>query len=202
MLSVPVLWPSTKTPILEVEAIKTLYAHLAGLKYNVKAWDAGLQLYRLSKSRPHQVPKDVVWRWQFVAASECVFALHHLKKRVEKIRGVLIRRAPSLQGSIDTSKIRNAAKLLDEYFPEIDGLRDAMAHAGEFDAHPEQHAPDGMFALTGFREADTFSAPFKKRLHHLDITDESLSRIEQVVSLVLSGFDRAAKDLELEGHLE
>ena len=202
MQSAPVLWPSVLTPAQEVESVKTLYAHLEGLKYSVEAWDAGLQLYKLALNPPPLVKRDVASRWRFVAANECVFALHHLKKRIEKIRGVLVKRCPSLSGSFETACLRQSAKLLEEYFPEIDGLRDAMAHAGEFDAHPEQHAPDGLYALKGFRGGDTFSAPFKKKLHHLDITDQSLHRISEIVSVMFRGFEPAARRLETEGHVE
>lgn len=202
MLVPPVLWPSATTPPAEFVAIKDLYAHLTGLKFNVEAWDAGLQLYKLALHPPSQVRRDVASRWRFVAANECVFQLHHLKKRIEKIRGVMMKRCPSLSDSIDTARLRASAKLLNDYFPEIDGLRDAMAHAGEFDAHPEDHAPDGMFALKGFSEEHTFSAPFKRNLYRLDITDETLARISEVVNMFFEGFVPASKMLEAQGHVE
>gem|GEM_PF-1186424 len=128
--------------------------------------------------------------------------LHHLKKRIEKIRGVVIKKCPSLSDAIDSTLLRKSTKLLNDYFPEIDGLRDAMAHAGEFDAHPEVHAPDGMFALKGFREPHRFSAPFKRKLYHLDITDETLTRITEVVVLFFEGFMPASAMLEAQGHVE
>lgn len=202
MLSPPLLWPSVATPRAEFAAVKDLHAHLTGLKYNVEAWDAGLQLYKLAMHPPSEVARDVASRWRFVAAGECVFQLHHLKKRIEKIRGVVIKKCPSLSDSIDSTLLRQSAKLLNDYFPEIDGLRDAMAHAGEFDAHPEDHAPDGMFALKGFREPHRFSAPFKRKLYHLDITDETLARITEVVVKFFEGFMPASEMFEAQGHVE
>ena len=202
MLSPPLLWPSAVTPSAELEAVKNLYAQLTGLKYNVEAWDAGLQLYKLALRRPSQVSRDVANKWRFVAAAECVFQLHHLKKRIEKIRGITVKTCPSLSEFIDSARLRQSAKLFNDYFPEIDGLRDAMAHAGEFDAHPEVHAPDGMFALTGFREEHTFSAPLKRKLYHLAIADETLTRITEVVNILFEGFVLASKMLETQGHIE
>lgn len=202
MLSPPLLWPSVVTPRAEFAAVKDLYAHLTGLKYNVEAWDAGLQLYKLAMHPPSEVARDVAGRWRFVAAGECVFQLHHLKKRIEKIRGVAIKKCPSLSDSIDPRILRQSAKLLNDYFPEIDRLRDAMAHAGEFDAHPEDHAPDGMFALKGFREPHRFSAPFKRKLYHLDITDQTLAQMTEVVVKFFEGFMPASEMLESQGHVE
>jgi len=202
MLSPPLLWPSVATPRAEFAAVKDLYEHLTGLKYNVEAWDAGLQLDNLAMHPPTDVDRDVAARWRFVAAGECVFQLHHLKKRIEKIRGVMIKKCPSLSDAIDFTKLRQSAKLLNEYFPDIDGLRDAMAHAGEFDAHPEIHAPDGMFALKGFREPHRFSAPFKRKLYYLDITDETLARITEVVVKIFEGFMPASEMLEAQRHVE
>lgn len=202
MLAPPLLWPSKSTPPGEFAPIKDLYSHLTGLKFSIEAWDAGLQLYKLALHPPAQVRRDVASRWRFVAAGECVFQLHHLKKRIEKIRGVKIKKCPSLSGSIDMARLRASAKLLNDYFPGIDGLRDAMAHVGEFDAHPEDHAPDGMFALKGFRKEHTFSAPFKRKIYQLDITDETLARITEVVNMFFEGFVPASQTLEAQGHVE
>lgn len=202
MLQPPLVWPSVATPHAEREAVKDLYAHLTALKYNIEAWDAGLQLYKLALKAPAQVRRDIALRWRFVAANECVFQLHHLKKRIEKIRGVKVKKCPSLSTLIDTRRLRQSAKLLNDYFPKINELRDAIAHAGEFDAHPEDHASDGVFALKGFREGHTFSAPFKKKLYHLDITDETLNRMIEVVDTFFEGFVLTAQTLEAEGHLE
>ncbi|UUZ72251.1 hypothetical protein LP415_28005 [Polaromonas sp. P1(28)-8] len=190
------------TPTTEFDAIKDLYAHLAGLKYSVEAWDAGLQLYKLALRPPSKVSRDVASKWRFVAAGECVLELHHLKKRIEKIRGVKVKKCPSLSASIDTEKLRQSAKLFDDYFPNIRELRDAMAHAGEFDAHPEVHAPDGMFALKGFREPHVFSAPFKRQLYQLPLTDSTLSRMVEVVEGIFHAFVPASKLLESQGHVE
>lgn len=191
MTSAPVLWPSVATPANEFAAIKDLYAHLSGLTFSVEAWDAGLQLYKLALAPPPSVKPDVASKWRFVAAKECVLELHHLKKRIEKIRGVKVKACPSLTGSINSEQLRQTAKLFDVYFPNIRELRDALAHAGEFDAHPEVHAPDGMFALKGFREPHVFSAPFKRQLYHLALTDLTLGQIIEIVEGVFYAFTPA-----------
>jgi hypothetical protein len=202
MLSPPLLWPSVSTPTTEFDAIKDLYAHLTGLKYSVEAWEAGLQLYKLAIRPPVEVKPDVASQWRFIAAGECVLELNHLKKRIEKIRGVKVKKCPSLNASIDTEKLRQSAKLFDEYFPNIRELRDAMAHAGEFDAYPEMHAPDGMFALKGFREPHVFSAPFKRQLYRLALTDSTLSQMVEVVEGIFHAFIPASELLESQGHVD
>jgi hypothetical protein len=196
------LWPSSKTPQAEIAAIKDLNAHLLGLEYSVTAWQAGLLLYEAAKHPPASIPKGVASRWRFVACNECVLGLYHLRARIEKIQSVQLRKCPSLRARIDIEKLRGARKRLDEHFPGIEALRHAIAHKGENEAHPELHAPDGQFALSGFREPDVFSAPYKGELYRLPLTDQSLERIREVVAEFSQAFTGAAAQLESEGHLD
>jgi hypothetical protein len=202
MTRVPLLWPSLTTPPTEVAGIKDLYAHLTGLMYSIEAWEAGLLLYQTAKQPPSSVSRSVARRWRFVACTECVFELYHLRARLEKIQSVQLRKCPSLRALIDKSKLRSARKKFDEYFPDIEPLRHATAHRGENEAHLEVHAPDGQYALTGFREVDVYSAPYEGQLRNLAITNQSLGRITEVVTEFLSAFEEAAGELEKQGHLE
>jgi hypothetical protein len=188
----PLLWPSVLTPPEESSAVKDLYAHLTGLEYSVEAWEAGLLLYLTAKNPPQSISRDVARRWQFVACNECILELYHLRARLEKIQSVKLRSCPSLRDSIDMARLKDARKRLDEYFPDIEALRHATAHKGQNEAHPEVHAPDGLYALFGFREPDKFSAPYEGKLRYLEITRESLARIVEVVDLYLSAFEPAA----------
>jgi hypothetical protein len=202
MLRTPLLWPSVLTPPEEGSAVKDLYAHLTSLEYSVEAWEAGLLLYLTAKNPPQSISPDVARRWQFVACNECILELYHLRARLEKIQSVKLRSCPSLQDSIDTARLKAARKKLDEYFPDIEALRHATAHKGQNEAHPEVHAPDGRYALFGFREPDIFSAPYEGKLRYIEITRKSLGRIVEVLGLYLSGFEPAARKLELQGHLD
>jgi len=107
-----------------------------------------------------------------------------------------------LRPLVDIPKLRGARKRLDDYFPDINALRHAIAYKEVNEAHPEVHAPDGQCALMGFREPDRFSAPHLGRLRYLDITPKSLSRIREVVVDCGSAFDMAAAELERQGHLD
>ena len=198
----PLLWPSVVTPGDEVDAIKTVNAHLIGLEYSVLAWEAALMLYKTAKQPPSSVSRSVASRWRFIACNECVLELYHLRARLEKIQSVLLRSCPSLRSLLKASKMRSARKMLDDYFPDVEALRHATAHKGENEAHPEVHAPDGKHALTGFREPDRFSAPYEGQLYYLDITDQSLQRIIEVVTEFFGAFQTAATELEKQGHLE
>lgn len=198
----PLLWPSVATPSDEVAPIKNLYAHLTGLEYSVQAWEAALLLYQLSKNPPSTVSRAVASRWRFVACNECVLELYHLRCRIGKIRTVQLRNCPSLRAHIDSSRMRDAAKKLDEYFPDIEALRHAIAHKGENESHPEVHAPDGKYALTHLGDGDRFSTPYDGKLCHLDITYESLERINQITEEVLSAFEAAAVELRDQGYLD
>jgi hypothetical protein len=202
MTRVPLLWPSLSTPTAEVAGIKDLYAHLTGLAYSIEAWEAGLLLYQTAKQPPPSISRSVARRWRFIACNECILELYHLRARFEKIQSVQLRKCPSLRSGIDVSKLRSARRKLDEYFPDIESLRHATAHKGENEAHPEVHAPDGQYALTGFREPDIYSAPYEGKLAQLELTNQSISRITEVVAEFLSAFEVAASELERQGHLE
>lgn len=202
MPKVPLLWPSNATPVNEVAGVKNLYAHLTGLHYSIETWQAGLLLYQTAKHPPTAVSRVIASRWRWIACNECVLELYHLRRRLEKIQSVQLSKCPSVRTLVDVSTLRAARKRLDEYFPYIEDMRHATAHRGENEAHPEEHAPDGKYALTGLREPDRYSAPHRGRLCTLDITDESLQRIEEVVSEFLGAFDMAAAELERQGHLE
>ncbi len=202
MLRAPLLWPSLTTPAEEIAGIKDLHAHLTGLEYSVLAWEAGLLLYQTAKHPPPSISHSIADRWRFVACNECVLELYHLQARLEKIQSVQLRKCLCLRDAIDMSAMRGARKRLDDYFPDIEALRHAIAHKGENEAHPEVHAPDGQYALSGFREPDRFSAPYQGKLRYLDITDDSLLRITEVVAQFLGAFEEAAKELERQGHLE
>jgi hypothetical protein len=202
MIRTPFLWPSFATPPAERAAIRELNALLTGLGYSVEAWEAGLLLYELAKHPSSTAPGVVARRWRFIACHECVFELYHLRARLEKIQSVHLRKCPSLRTAIDAPKLRSARKKLDEYFPDIGPLRHAIAHRGENEAHPEVHAPEGQYALTGFREEDVYSAPYEGRLCQLEITQLSLLRITDVVLEFFSAFEPASAELEKQGHME
>lgn len=202
MRRAPLLWPSNATPAVEVSGIKDLYAHLKGLEFSVQAWEAALLLYQISLHPPASIKPAVASRWRVIACNECVMELYHLRARLEKIRSVLLRKCPSLHAFLDSSRMRGASKRLDEYFPDVEALRHANAHKGENEAHPEVHAPGGQYALAGFREPNRFSAPHEGQLRYLDITDQSLQRITEVVEEFFTAFERAAAELERQGHLD
>jgi hypothetical protein len=202
MLTPPPLYPSVETPANEIAAVKDLSANLWGVAYNVEAWAAALHLYEFATQRPTGVSAEDSRRWRFIAANECVHQLHHLRVRLEKIKGHKVRACPSLASNIEVKKLRRATRLLDEYFPDIDQLRHAVAHAGANDVLPADHAPEHGYLLVGFREKDRYTAPYQGADRNLEITAETLSRIEEVASEFLDAFESAAKLLERQGHLE
>lgn len=198
----PVIWPSLCTPQEEIESIKNLQAQLIGITFSVEAWSAALALYNLTKHPPSSVSGPISSRWRFVACNECILELYHLRARLEKIQSVALRSCPSVRSRVDSGKVRSARKMLDDYFPDIEFLRHATAHRGENEAYPGIHAPDGRYALAGFRESDRFSTPFKGKMCHIDIADRSLQKIIEVVSEFFDAFRAAAIYLENQGHLE
>jgi len=202
MIHVPLLWPSLVTPPEEIAGVKDLHAHLTGLVSSIEAWEAGLRLYQTTKQAPAGISRAVAGRWRFIACNECILELYHLRARLEKIQSVQLRKCPSLRASVDKAHLRNARKRLDEYFPDIEPLRHATAHKGQNESHPQVHAPDGQFALSGFREPDVYSAPYEGQLYRLAITDQSLQRIVEVVAEFLAEFEVAAAELEKQGHLK
>jgi hypothetical protein len=202
MTRAPLLWPSIATPSAEIVGIKDLNAHLTGLKFSIEAWEAGLLLYQTAKQPQLTISRSVARRWLFIGCTQCILELYHLRARLEKIQSVQLRKCPSLHAAIDMLKLRSSRKKLDEYFPDIESLRHATAHSGENESHPEDHAPDGLYALSGFREADVYSTPYKGCMRRLAITNQSLELITKVVEEFFSSFETAAAELEKQGHLE
>jgi hypothetical protein len=203
MKRTPLLWPSTQTPAAEIDEIKSLYAQLTGVDHSVAAWEAALALYETAIKPPSSVSLDIASRWRWIACNECILELYHLRSRMEKIQAVQLRKCPSIRSWIDMAALRAARKSLDEYFPDIEALRHATAHRGENEVNLEQHAPVGQkFALTGFHEPRKYGTPYLGKVRTLEITEESLRRIDEVVTCYLAGFAPAAAELELQGHLE
>lgn len=202
MIRSPLLWPSMATPAGEVAAIKDLNATLMGIAFGVEAWEAALLLYQTAKHPPPSVSRSIASRWRFVAVDECILELYHLRARLDKVRSVKLKACPSLRDLLGAATMKAASKRLDEYFPDIVALRHATAHRGENEAHPEIHAPDGGYALSGFREPDRFSVAYQGELRYIDITDQSLQRINEVVTDFFSAFVDAAAALERQGHVE
>lgn len=151
---------------------------------------------------PSAIPYSVASRWRWIACNECVLELYHLRSRLGKIVSVGFQKCPSVRSFVDFSKLREARKKLDELFPDIEKLRHAIAHKGENEAHSDVHATDGQYALTGFRESDRFSTPYEGQLRSLDITMQSLQKIEEVVFDFLESFKPATVALEQQGHLD
>lgn len=202
MLTVPLIWPSAQTPPAEVQAIKDLNANLNGVASNVAAWASALRLYAFAKQKPAAIDRKDSWPWRFIACHECALQLHHLRQRMEKIKGYKLAACPSIASIVDKSELRIATTLLDKKFPNIDQLRHAIAHAGEFDTIPGDHVPTGTFGPVGFREADRFSAYFEGELRTLDMTEDSLTQITKITARYLAAFEPAAAVLELQGHIE
>jgi hypothetical protein len=202
MVPPPLLWPSLITPANEVAAIKDLHASLWGVAYNVEAWSAALNLFKMAKEPPSSVSPTDARQWKFIASNECVLQLDHLRERLEKIKGHKVHVCQSLSDSIDFDKLRSAPKMLDKYFVGIYDLRCAVAHAGAIDVLPAKHAPESGYLLHGFNEPDRFSAAHNGIVRHLDITDLTLMRIQEIVSEFFLAFAPAASLLECQGHLD
>jgi hypothetical protein len=198
----PLLWPSVATPLAEVAAVKDLHANLWAIAHNVEAWASALRLYEFAKQSPTIALTSDANRWTFIASNECVLQLDHLRERLKGIGATKLRACASLWEHVDSKRQRKAMKLFEEYFPGIQDLRHAIAHAGRFDTLPEEHVFDGEFLLVGFREPDRYSAPYERVMHHLDITNETLVRIVEVVELLFSAFAPAAALLDQQGFLD
>jgi hypothetical protein len=195
----PRLWPAVNTPEREAEAIKDLDGNLHGVVYNVNAWGASLALYEFSARQGTSAPKELAWHWVWIACHECVMQTYYLRERITTIRGHKVKDCPSLAPFIDSKKLREASKLLNDSFPDIEELRHAVAHQGSVSTNPSKHAHDG-FGLVGFREPDVFSAPYNGKLRSLRMTRDRFLVLEQVASTFFAAFDSAAQELERLGH--
>jgi hypothetical protein len=168
----------------------------------VNAWRAALALYVFTESKPGNVPLGMARQWKFIACHECVMVLHHLMASMKVIQGSKIRACPSLIPNIDAAALRDSRRRLREAFPDVDDLRNTIAHSGVNGLRPEIHAPDGRFGLTGFHSPQRFGAPFNGELKHLDITSQSMETLEAAARQFLGAFVPAARMLEALGHAD
>jgi hypothetical protein len=161
-----------------------------------------LQLFRFSKQKPPSVAQDVARSWSFIAAHECVHQLHHLRARLGLIKGHKVRACPSLKPGIDTHALRAATRKLDEYFPHIDPMRHAIAHSGANEVKPQEHAPPSGWLLTRLDDSGRFSTYYQGSECFIDISEESLAKIQEVATMFLGGFRQAAQILEQQGYAD
>jgi hypothetical protein len=202
MFQPPVIWPSGETPPDEIEPLKDLYANLWGVYYNVEAWGSSLELLVFSRQKHQGIAADLLRRWSFIAANECVHQLHHLRERLALIKGHKVRACPSLMGSVDTKALRTATRKLDEFFPHIDAMRHAIAHSGANDVRPEKHASESGWLMTQLDDNGRYSTYYEGRERSIEINGESLGKLESVAATFLGGFIEAARTLELQGYAD
>jgi hypothetical protein len=168
-----------------------------GLLASADAWDAALKLYKYAKARPQQVHHDLARRWQWIAIHECAMQIAFLRERLDVIRDRLVKTSPLVRQHIDAKEMRRAIKLFDKYFPDYLSIRHAIAHTGEVDLSPERHAPAGtVYALTKIENDDRLELTFEGTKRSFEITDATLSKVQEVVTTFWSAFDPAARALE------
>lgn len=86
------------------------------------------------------------------------------------VRNERLQTCPLVAAHVDSAALRAAIKILNGQFPEIDKLRDAIAHDSSTDSKPEKHAPDGVFGFSRISEHDQFEIAYQGKARHLDIT--------------------------------
>jgi hypothetical protein len=200
-LHVPTIWVPSVFPGTDSENIRFLGAVLHALKFDVEAWAAALELYKFAKLRKSDlelssIDRDLARKWQWIAIHECVMQMYYLRERMRIVRGEKLKACPSMAQHVDNETSRTAIKLLDAHFPDIDKLRDAIAHSSGRDSRPHLHAPDGELAPTRISTDDKLEVPYKGRVIYLDIGEKTLQELVLVVKMFLSAFEPAEKALE------
>jgi hypothetical protein len=92
--------------------------------------------------------------------------------------------------------------LPEQYFPDTNQLRNAIAHVGANDVLSDENAPEHGYLLVGFKEQDRFRAPYQGVDRHLTISEDSSERIREVASEFLLALEPSAKLLVPQGHLD
>jgi hypothetical protein len=195
----PMISPLPRFSKGEADNTDFLNALLWAVKFDVEAWAAALELFRLAKLRRGdpdltRTERDLARKWQWIAARECVMQLYYLKERLVIIREKL-GLCPTVAQHVDGQALRTAANLLDSQFPAIDKLRHAVAHSSGVDSRPHMHAPDGKYGFSRFRKGDRLEIAYQGTVSHLDINDETLSKLVSIATRFLGAFVPSAKAL-------
>jgi len=187
-LKPPDLWPPVGLSREEHEATKTLHVMVFSLRYFVETWAAALELFRFGKSRPEYVKRDLARQWQWITIHECAMQIAFLLEALTIIRAHRLRPCQTVRLHFDRGSMRRAFGLFEEYFPNFEEVRHAVAHRGSVSFSPEKHAPDGLFGIARITDADRFETTYEGVQYHLDITAETLGRMADVVTTFWAAF--------------
>lgn len=198
----PLLWPSVCTPSDEIEAIKALTANLNGIEANFRAVETAFRLYWFCKIPSPHVARSDLEGWRYIAAHACTFEMNNLGRRLRDVAGKRTQSLPSIRHLIDWGAIRESKKSFERLLPDAEAIRNSVAHFAENDVDPNDHVVLGQCYLGGFHEPDVFSAPYRKRLRSIHLTNNTIANLRDVVSAYLAAFRMAAAELDQQGSLD
>ncbi|MBC7314333.1 MAG: hypothetical protein H5U11_17730 [Rhizobium sp.] len=113
-------------PESERSAATLALAHLSNLHNYVRDFEWALSLFELCTEFKGVIKTD----WSFVAARDGAMTVYHFAKTFE-ILNTYVAKSPSLKAGSDKVAIKRAGRTLREFFPQINVLRDTIAHDGE-----------------------------------------------------------------------
>jgi hypothetical protein len=119
--------------------------------------------------------------WLHIAARAAASAIYLFHEDFEFI-GKNLTHCPTLGGMIDHKARRAATKKFSQYFPGFAGVRHSGQHHAKLYGTPEKMAENavGPIIITSAIVNRTLQASFEKRTVQLDITSETLAKLEDV----------------------
>jgi hypothetical protein len=164
-------------------------------------WASALDLYKFASSKPAGIAEANARTWRFIAAREGAMQLFHLADQLHDYASMHLRDCPTMAKFVDKQMLKNAIKLLEARFPNIEAMRDSVAHWGERVSRPRTHEAgdfeiDGQIRATGEGRifaggsliGDKYVVTARGIVLELEITDETLNKIVGIVSMFFDAF--------------
>ena len=179
------------------------------LKRFEQDFKSSLELYRLVSSIQFPMNYENIQRkmnFSLVAARDAVLNVYHFGKSLKQIRENIgksreyIEIKQTLKAEERTNKIKEATRLFNRNFKEIDIVRHSIAHAGELMENPYRMKKNMIIeSNNGSQENINFSchyglcetkftSTFSGRKIEIDIGEETLNKLSKIRIIVDSAF--------------
>jgi len=189
----PDLWPPVGVSKAENEATQKLGVVVFSLRYFVESFAAALELYKFSRSKPHNVHHRTAWKWQWIAINQGAMQTYFLREAIALIAyefGPCI----TVKRHMDPdAAVQRAVDKFDALFPELKKMRDGIAHAPTV-AYANLKIPlEKGYSGPRLIDADTFELTNKGQKYRFTMTDETTQKLTEVLMSFWAEFDPVAK---------
>ena len=204
---------SPPVPEHEREVYECIVGNRANLRRFLTDFQTSVALFELLERGGGPPSTGVLggefFQYRIIAARDGALNIYHAKCSLEAIKKQLPQ-CPSLNPFVDPKDIRRALKIFNQFFPNCDNVRHAIAHAGEIFSSPrimKKHEQRDARSHPGFTFGTatikpgvgggwfvhslwdrTYSVGIEGDIFSIAIDQTSIAKMEDVICLVDSAF--------------